>query len=215
MARLESGHGIRGREDQARRYHARERRLSRRTVVSELFRTHTFAEAGNPIDTGLFFPSRDENVTIQLRMEITGPAPSGVLFELGSSTTGIGIVCNGNIIAAAAGDGDDDGTFIAVSDGLPDLTVGRVYDIVYSVRPGTGESRLWVNGRLLGRNTAVNGALTNGWADLEGGAVNDTEGTLNSDLALVAGPKQDGRVAGDVSVYHKQLPRHFDDSIYA
>lgn len=172
----------------------------------------------NPIPTAVVLPDprRDQNITIRIRLELTDVNPLGVIFEFGGATTGMALVCNDGLLELHAGDAGDDGVTVAVAAAMPDLTVGRIYDIVTSVRPGTGEARLWVNGRMMGRATAVNGQLPNGWADANDSGIEVIEGTLTS---RVMAPEdvdlEEARVAGNIEVYAGQIPRHFDDSVFA
>jgi len=213
MGRLLTRHGVRGRAGQALAFHARQRSKSIRTGTSALFRTHTFAEGDNPIDTDVSFPARVGDLTVAFELSLDDFVPTGVLFELGSSTTGLALyVTNLGALGFVVGDAGDDGVSLVVAGAFGAL---QNYKVVAAVRPGSGEARLWIDGRLRARGTAVNGALPNGWADTDDGAVADIAGTVSS---RVPGPQavtlSDVSIVGPVSVFLNQVPRHFSESIW-
>ena len=194
-------------------FHARERRKSLLDPTFELFRTHQFLAADNPIDVSAVFPvagTGDVPVTVAWTLARSGTTPTGVIWEIGASG-GAGV---GAWVEAATGD-----VLVAAGDSGADLVTLRALDpiptgsgakrFVYSLIPGTGAARLWVNGELVALGAATGVALSDGWVDGGDGAVGDIEGTMvgvssPDDIALA-----DADIIGPVSLYLGQRPRQF------
>ena len=189
--------GIRGRLAQALAFHSRERTRSLRTNVSELFRTHVFVD-GATIDPAVSFPAPDRtsDVTFDFRLKVTGAAPAGDVLVIGGAVN-VTVTLAGPDITVHAGSAAGDGVTITATDALP---ATGLYDISVAVKPGTGQARLWVNGRLLAAGTSAGGDFPAGWADT-------TPGSYGSGLT-------DAAVASPLSVFTMQVPRHFHESIY-
>ncbi len=193
--------------DQATRYNAYRRRLSHLDPASGLFRTHRFAYNEAAIDVANQFPDRSQPVTVSADIRITNATPAGVIVEMGSATTGLAlwIAAADRKLYAAAGDA-------AADDGLtvtgPVCQNGQHLHIVFTVVPGAGKGRLWVNGELVGFALSTNKPLPNGWSDAGAGAVGAVNTDITTRVALgdrivLAGAS----IVAPVSVYHNQAPR--------
>jgi hypothetical protein len=103
-------------------------------------------------------------------VKITSNTPSGVIFELGSSTTGLAIwiASVDQKLMAAVGDA-------VLADGVtltgPVCKQGQLLRIVLACIPASGKVRLWVNGDLVAHGTATSGSFPNGWSDDGPGSV--------------------------------------------
>lgn len=193
-------------------FHRRERTRSHRTVIAELFRTAEFLQSENPIVTSTVFPNRTGDVTFEVEISIDGVGSNGLVFEFGSSLTGAAIYINGSSISFSAGDAANDGVTVTAAAGVP---AQQNFRIVAAVRAGTGEARLWVDGRLLGRGTAPNGKLPNGWSGSASGAVGTFSGPVSARVPVPqAVALTNASVVGPLKVYMKQVPRHFSESLF-
>lgn len=174
-------------------HYSRERTRSLRTDTSGLFRTADFAPGA--IATGTVFPYRTGDVTFAFEVLVTGAAPAGDVLVLGT-TAQLKVTLSGADVVLSAGSAGNDGITITAADVL----VGEKHKIVVAVKAGTGEARIWVDGRLRARGVSVGAQFPAGWADT--GA-----GSYGTGLTDAESP-------GMLSVFMKQVPRHFDESLY-
>ncbi|HEX5040177.1 MAG TPA: hypothetical protein VFW95_08600 [Candidatus Limnocylindria bacterium] len=179
---------------EARAFHSRERVRSQRTVVAELFRTHSF-EPEDVIPTATAFPYRTGDVTFEFELTVTGPAPAGDPLQIGSGPN-VTLSISGTDLTLHVGGAGNDGVDLTAADAVP--AEGK-YRIAIAARAGTGEARLWVNGRLLARGQSVDEDFSE-WS-------NDVDGAYGVGLT-------DAAVTSLLSVYMKQVPRHFNESLY-
>ena len=219
------------------KFHARERRKSLYDPAFGLFGTHTFAPDATGILTGTVFPDCTKPITAAVTVKRTGASPQGVILELGSSTTGFAIWFSGadDKLYAAAGDGtvvandviwidgdvywtDGDivwlGDPLYTADGLtltgPESPQGQVIRIVFSVIPGAGKARLWVNGVLVANGTESGGFGANGWSDAEAGAVGQISGSATSRVPMADRiTLTNAAIISPVTMFHNQRPRQF------
>ena len=195
MARLLTRHGIRGLLSQVRAFHSRERVRSQHTVVSELSRTHTF-EPEDVIPTATAFPYRTGDVTFEFTLSIDGPAPAGAVLQVGSGPN-VTLAISGTDLTLHGGGAGNDGVDLVAVDAVP--AEGK-YHVAIAARAGTGEARLWVNGRLLARGQSVDEDFSE-WSN----SVNGAYGVGLTDASVVS----------LLSVFIWQVPRHFTESLYA
>ncbi|HEX5039659.1 MAG TPA: hypothetical protein VFW95_05945 [Candidatus Limnocylindria bacterium] len=188
-------HGVRGLRGQALAFHRRERLLGHKTVVSDLFRTASF-EPGDTIPTATHFPYRTGDVAFEFELTVTGPAPAGDPLQIGSGPN-VTLSIVGTDLTLHVGGAGNDGVDLTAPDALP--AEGK-YRIAIAARAGTGEARLWVNGRLLARGQSVDEDFSE-WS-------NDADGAYGVGLT-------DAEVTSVLGVYMKQVPQHFDESLYA
>lgn len=201
---------------QAILFAARERRASRADPARGLFRTHRiFDGTALPVATidGARFPDTDRAVTFRTAIQITGASPVGLIFELGSSTQGLSCGLDGTVLAVECGDTGDVSREIELSHdfGAGNLPVGRILEIVVSVRPD-GAAVLWVDGSVVDSGTAPAGFLNNDWSDgADGSFMSDPAGTF---FALTNAPGATGAPTDFIAIeplsaYTKQLPQQF------
>lgn len=161
------------------------------------------------IDTDAVFPSRGGLITFQTAIRITGAAPVGLVFEFGSSTRGCGVALSNQFASLTAG-GATTERAIATYDNTVALPIGLEMDLVGAIRPGSGEIRLWGNGREIARDTAAAGNFGGDWADTEDGSfASIAAGTAPSAFAAVNQAPVDFEVIEPLSVYIGSVPQHF------
>lgn len=151
----------------------------------------------------------DSPITFRTAVRITGAAPAGLVFELGSSTRGCALAVLGNFIAFVAGGLTTERGFALFNNGGV-LPLGLELDLVAAIRPGDGMVRLWGNGIELARNTATDGNFGGGWTDTGLGSFATVKnGTLHP--GVIAGDQApfEFDVIEPLSVYNGQVPQHF------
>lgn len=192
--------------DQLTRYHAFRRRQSRQDPASGLYRTHRFAIGAAGIATGTVFPSRAVPFTLAVKVRVITATAAGVIFELGSETTGLAlwIASADRRIHLACGDA-------AAADGItlqgPVTRAGGIYEIVAATIPADGLASLWVNGRQEATGRATGLRLPNGWADAGAGAVGHVEGTVTTRVTVADRiALTDAAVISAVSCFQNQRP---------
>lgn len=185
---------------------ATKRRKSLYDPTYKLFRTHEFADGATNIATGTIFPDRTKPLTVGVTVKRTGATPTGVIFELGSSTTGLAIwfaAADGKIYAAA---GEPAAGGVTLEGTAP--PIGQIVRIVFSVIPSSGKARLWFNGKLVAAGTG--GLFTNGWADGADGAVGGVDTSVTPRVPVADRISLASAVIlSPVSAYHNQRPRQF------
>ncbi len=167
----------------AHRFHARERRKSLYDPSFELLRTHQFDYNETGIVTDDAFPDRTKPITFAVVTKVTDALPTGIIFEFGSATLGVALwyaVADGKIYAAAGDAVAADG--VTLEGTAP--PVGQGVRIVFSIIPGSGKARLWINGQLVASGEATGGEFPNGWADTGNGAVGAVEGSVTSRVSV-------------------------------
>ena len=198
--------------EQAVYHHSRKRTRSLRDIAKGLTRTHRFDITEATVLTGDVFPSRARPMTMTTEIEITGVAATGLLFEFGSSTTGIKLAVDlGSLFFAAGdvavGDGGIDGSVV-----IPALdVVGARLQVAVAISPGLGQARIWVDGLLVARiqNTPAVKLTNDNWSDTGSGSIAAIQnGTSNSRVAITAAPV-DFEMVERLSVYMGQLPKAF------
>ncbi len=140
--------------------------------------------------------------------------PEGLIFELGSSTSGIAAWIENGAIGFTAGNGAvttvdaATGTFLFAG-GIPnDLEL----DLVFSVRPGDGRIRVWANGQEIINVIASSEFLLNGeWSDSgDGSFAAAPDGTVNLNVPAASRVAPNSfDVIAPLSGYAKQMPRQF------
>lgn len=210
LIRLQSGTA----RNQSGRFHSRERRASL-AGFPELYRTHRFVGAGvmpvATIDTDVVFPSPSLSrpVTFRSVIEITGPNPTGLVFEFGSDTRGCGLALVGAFIGFVAGGLTNESSFALFNAG-GDPLVGFRMDFTAAVDPGTGRVRVWRNGEELARDTSVDGDLGGDWSDAgDGSFASIGSGTVHPSIVAGNQAPVGFEVVEPLSVYVGQVPRHF------
>jgi len=183
-------------------------RKGRQNPAFSLFRTHSFDSS---IATGTAFPVRTEPITFSTKIKITNTTPAGVVFELGSATTGVAVW-----IAAAdrkiyAGLGD-----ASAADGVtltgPVVKNGQELEIVLACIPANGKARLWMDGVLVASGQAANEEFPNGWADTEAGAVGAVGTSVTTRVPVGDRISLTGAsVVHPLSAYQNQRPRQFHE----
>ena len=216
----------------ASKFHARERRKSLYDPSFELLRTHQFAYNATGLVTDSIFPDRTKPITFAVTTKITGATPTGIILEFGSALVGAAIwyaAADGKIYAAAGAagastgvetlwaDGDIvwlDGDTTWFDGGNGGITLageappqGQITRIVFSVIPGSGKGRLWVNGKLV---AAGNGGSMAAWADTGNGAVGAVEGAVTTRVgAADRGTLANAAIISPVNAFYNQRPRQF------
>lgn len=201
--------------DQATLYHSRERRAGFVDPSKDLFRTHAYTVQDSPFDDDAAFTEadRDAPITVEAWVRRTATGARGIVVEVGDATTGMAIWIpdGGTDISACAGDAGDDGVTVTAADVLAADT--QLAKVVFAVIPGTGQARLWVNGRLHAAGAAVNGALPNGWAAGEDGGIGEVATTCSDRIPV--GDQitlTNAAVVAPVSFFRGQRPRQFTAS---
>lgn len=197
-------------DEQAALFHGRERRRSQADPRLGLFRTHRYVKADSGFDVGDAFPVRTGPLTVAVKVERTGASPNGIVFEMGDATTGLAIYFDGTTLGACVGDAGAGGVTLELADAL--TVVGQRLDIVFSVIPGNGKARLWVNGDMVLGSAAGDGSLTNGFAADSAAGIGEVSGTVTG--RVPAGARvtlADISIVSPVSLYRGQRPRNFDD----
>jgi hypothetical protein len=203
---------IQSEAQKAVRFYGRERRKSL-AGIPRMFRTHNLFGASmsvSTIDTDALFPDRSGPVTFRTAIRIDANPCAGLIFELGSSTSGCALALLNQYIGFAAGthDGTHGGNAL-FNNGSP-LPPGLELELVGALRPGSGEIRLWGNGRELARLTVSAGNFAGSWADSEDGSFADaSSGTIPAALAAADFAPTNFTVIEPLSVYVGQVPRHF------
>lgn len=174
-------------------FQRRKRSRGMRTNTSELFRTAHLEEG--VLVTADLFPYRTGDVTFAFELSIDDlAAPAGDVLMIGGAVY-LSVSISGTDLSFTAGGA---GGVTITAAGV--LSTVRNYKIVVAVQAGTGEARLWVDGRLMARDGS-GGQLASGWAD-------STSGSYGTGLT-------DASAVGKLSVFMKQLPRHFNESLYS
>lgn len=176
----------------------REIRRGFRDPTWGLKRTHTIAVGTLATSTRFPDPSRDRDITVEMR-GVAGSASQNALVFIGGTsinTRGLymGFLGTGLLVAVGAGSGTAANNVLSTTTG--DLITGRAYQLVVSARPGRGEVRAWLDGQLILRAQASSGSFGGSWA-----------GTLNG-LVSASG----SAIISRVTAYVGQLPRHFDST---
>lgn len=186
-----------------------ERRKSQYDPYFGLSRTHSYPVGTVNIITGTAFPVRTREVTVACEVTIDSAAPAGVIFELGSATTGLAIwiaAADRKLMAAVGDSAANTGVTLTG----PVCKNGQRLRIVLAVVPSNGKARLWVNGKLWAWGTAVTTPLPNGWSDSEAGMVGGVKTSVTTRVAV--GDRialVNASVVAPVSVYVNQRPRQF------
>lgn len=193
---------------------------ARRDPSAGLARTHRLGRSVATLDTDAAFPERTHPITFAVGI-VTGagtPDPTGLIFEMGSSTAGIalGISSPGVLEFAAgevaAGDGGIDGKAL-----VPELLAPlRALSIVVAVHPGAGKGRVWVDGRLVIRvgTSDLSSLLDGAWSDGADGAIGAAaQGTSNSRVSVATAPSEFA-IGEGLSAYQGQIPPQFEDAFY-
>ena len=200
--------------EQAVYFHSRERRKSL-AGIPELHRTHrifggTEMAIAN-IATAVVFPVRNTLITFKTAIRITAADPTGLVFELGSSSRAIAVWVDNNLLRARAGSAATFDSARATFNNTVDLPIGLEMEIIVAVRPGDGRIRLWGNGTELDRDTSVNGdfGTPSNWAAGSAGSfAAAVQGTTTADVSQTGAPTN-FEVIEPLSVYMGQVPRHF------
>ncbi len=195
---------------------ARDRRRSLLGVV-DLFRTLQVPGIPTASIPNASFPLLTRQVWVTFATSIrigSGATHRGLIFEIGSSTSGVAAWVEDDRIGFTAGSGAvttvdaATGTFV-IAGGLPDT---MELDLVFAVRPADGRIRVWGNGFELIRATASGGSLLSGqWADAgDGSFAAAPNGTVALNVPATSRVVPNGfDVVLPLSVYAKQIPRHF------
>lgn len=195
---------------QAGHFNSRERVRSFRDVASGLFATQNFGVSQVDLDTDAYFGDRNLPITITTAIEITGAAADGLLWEFGGSIDGIKLAINSGTLYAAAGDNAGDG---GVDGNWADASIDTVGARLYTAFahcPGTGRLRVWVNGEMVIRATAVAPPLDQ-WAGTNNGSVGEAEsGSSTTRGQLITTAPVDFALIEPCKVFYKQLPRFMD-----
>ena len=190
---------------------ARNRRLALLDPSLGLHQTHSFPAGTTPIDVGASFPVRDRPVTLALRLAATAAGATGVVLELGSSTSGVKVDVDAGSVFVAAGDGSGGGGVGGSFDASGLLgAVGRVIPVVLAISPGDGRIKLFVDGaavlRLDGGQAMGGGAWA---ADSDGSYGAATVGTANTRASAVSAAPTNFELVSPLSVFVGQLPLQF------
>lgn len=186
-----------------------ERRRSLYDPVYGLSRTHRYPVGTTDIVTGTAFPVRTKPVSFAITINITDTIPAGVVFELGSATTGVAvwIASADRKLYAAFGDA-------SAADGVtltgPVCVDGQKLRIVVACIPESGKARMWVNGKLVAWGTASGGEFPNGWADTGAGAMGEVNTSITTRVAV--GDRitlANADIVAPLSIYQNQRPKQF------
>lgn len=204
-----------GRETRKRRKSNRNNISRRNTLFDPAYElAKTLSQRSGTIDSSLIFPNKNTAFTVAVDITVSGGAPGGVILDLGSSTTGLALWfdTDTNKIGFAVGDGTGDDGISGLSD-FTFTTLNQQLKIVASVLPGTGDIRLWVNGKLEIREQSASYNLPNGWGDDTTGQIGNIGTSINprvpvnSRIALT-----DISINGSLDFYKNQKPEHFNAS---
>lgn len=190
--------------EQAVYYHSRERVRSLRDITTGLFRTLVLALDSGDFSNGQF-GALTRPVTVVHWIEVTGASPSGVFWEIGSSSQGAGLSFDAGALVVAAGDGAGDG---GVSVALSGITQGERVQVAAAISPGSKRVAIYVNGYREAYAVGVDPFTGGAYSDSGDGRVNGVNGTVTPRLG-VATALSDAAIVSPVSVYVGQLPRGF------
>lgn len=204
----------------ARRFLRRERRLSLLNGAQKLGVTRTFPRSTSEAIPAFPSSSRVAPVAFRWRFTITSSSASGVMLEVGGVSIGTAVWLNtggkigmgSGLRAASDPIGEQSWTQAEVSD--ESLAVGTTHDVCASVRPGSGEIRLWLDGRLV-INAQASGeafhpvAYRAQWAGSGTGTFFGTPSGVTR-TALVTSPPSGVEAASDLLVFEGQRPQHFN-----
>jgi len=175
-------------------YYSERRNRSLVTGTSKLFRTHRILSGA--IATGTVFPYRTGDVTFEFEISIDGAAPSGTALTLGT-TAQVTVDISGGDLVVHAGSAAGNGITLTATGVLHN---GKNHKVVIGIRAGTGQMRVWVDGRLEARGVSAGGDFPSGWADTGAGSY--------------AGSMTQSATVGPLKAFIKQVPRHFSESLY-
>lgn len=200
-------------QEQAVYFHSRERRKSL-AGLPELFRTHrifgTTVMAVSNIVVGTF-PVRDSEVTFQTAIRIADntTARAGLIFEFGSSTSGLALWMDDTTLNFRAG-GTGNAGVSGVYDNVVQWPATLELDLVAAVRPGLGLVAVWANGREIIKAQSIDTTFLNGeWAAASAGSfAEDVQGTTPADVGETLAPVE-FTVIEPMSVYVGSRPRQF------
>ena len=116
----------------------------------------------------------DSPATFELWIQPTDALGNEVLFESGSSTTGISIQLNGGNVEFHIKNGASTDTLS--SDISAEIASGEFIQLVGSIDTATGQSVLYVNGVQV--DTATDAGLTD-WSDSDNAAIGQVNGSVN------------------------------------
>jgi len=204
---------------QVARFHSLDRRRSL-AGIPNLARTHRiFDEAGGAmavatITTSAQFASRSGPITFRTAIRITANAGQhrGLILEIGGTTNGIAIWVGDQTIGFHAGPAGTANGATALFDNGSELPVGLEMDLVCAVIPGKGLVRMWGNGREIARGAASNGLFSPmAWSGSGNGsfATGPSTTAVSDAPAASTGSPAGFEVIEPLSVYQKQIPRHF------
>jgi len=185
-------------------------RKGRLDPASGLFETSRYSD-GDSIDPGPAFPDKTLPMTFAIDIARNGSSPVGVIFEIGSDTGGTALWVEDGTTNIKFSAGDD----VATDDGLTITATGAivadddVLKIVVAVLPGSGEAKMWINGKLVAAGQSVSGTMPQ-WTSGALGAVGEISGTVidrvtsGSDVNL-----SDVDIVSPLRIYYNQLPKGF------
>tara|TARA_R110000851_G_scaffold120002_1_gene248088 strand:- start:28162 stop:28812 length:651 start_codon:yes stop_codon:yes gene_type:complete len=207
-------HKILNDAEQAAYAHSRVRRKSLGGLV-DLFRTHRLRGAADfpfDFDAGDLFPGAagDGMVTIHTAIRITGAAPAGLVFDIGSGTsstepgTYLWLETATDQFRLWTGSTTDDGQ---VTHPTP-WAIGNEYDIVVAIVPGIGKVVAWVNGKRVGSDTYTLAAPDTGWTGTSlGSFMLNEQGAIPA--GVTGGAPSDFIAIAPLSFYVGSVPQHF------
>ena len=202
--------GFRTARGQAAAYFQRKRHCGLMDPARGLFVTHRFVAADSGFDVGDRFPVRTAPVTFSVTIRRDASAAAhGIIFEAGDATTGLAlwIAGNGQDVMAAVGDVGNGGATATVTSAV--MAAGQTIRIVVSVVPGTGELRLWVNGRVA-RAASVTKPLPNGWAADSAAGIGQVSGAVSARVPAADRISLVGAaIASPIFAFDGQRPQHF------
>lgn len=162
----------------ARLFNRRERRKSLYDPTFELYVTHTFTAAQNPIPAARFDANAHlRPITIHTELVQTGASPNGIVFAFGTANRGIGMWVDGQDIGICAGGPLTQGAAAVVTNALRGVGTDRIR-LTFIAHPGYGSVALYINDNLHVYSTSSANAFQSGWGELGDGAVADVPVTV-------------------------------------
>lgn len=178
--------------------------------MPDLAVTHFFALPTATI-AATSFPTRTRDVSFRAGLRVVANAGQhrGLIFEIGSSAAGVAAWLDDDTIAFRAG-GTGNGAALAEWTIGSELPVGLRVDLLFAVRPGTGEVRIFADGQIRARAQSVDLGFPSGeWAASSAGSfAAAVSGTTPADVTQTGAPSGFTVVSG-LYVYMGQIPQHF------
>ncbi len=195
-----------------------QKRRKARAGFSQNFVTHllhgTSSIGVTPLVTDTILPNRSIEIMFQTRIRIlsNGGVHRGLIFELGGSGRGCAAWVGDDTIGLTAGSGtvaDDRAT--AIWDFGAELPVGRVFQLIFAIKTGSGRVRILDGGLRIADETAVNDDFDGDYADSNNGSfASALVSTITPGVPAASQIAPSGfEVIAPLLIFNGQIPRQF------